>query len=47
MTAVIGRPNLCDLAWTTPLKVLAAQFGISDVGLRKICVRASVPTPER
>lgn len=47
MTAAISRKDLYDLVWTTPLKILAAQFSISDVGLRKICVKASIPTPER
>ena len=47
MTMVTNRQDLYDLVWTTPLKAVAGQFGISDVGLRKICVRASIPTPER
>ena len=47
MTAAISRDRLYDLVWSAPLKTIAVQFGISDVGLRKICVRASIPTPER
>ena len=43
----LARKLLYDLVWTTPLKVLAAKFSISDVGLRKICVKANIPTPER
>jgi hypothetical protein len=29
------------------MKTLAAQFGLSDVGLKKACARAAIPTPDR
>ena len=41
------RQELYDLVWSTPMKTLAAQFGISDVGLKKTCARAEIPTPDR
>jgi hypothetical protein len=39
------RQELYDLVWTTPMVKLAKEFGLSDVGLRKICVRHDIPTP--
>jgi hypothetical protein len=39
------RKELYDLVWSNPMSKLAKQFGMSDVGLRKICVKHEVPTP--
>ncbi|APO52368.1 hypothetical protein ACVILJ_001570 [Bradyrhizobium diazoefficiens] len=39
------RQELYDLVWTTPVVKLAKEFGLSDVGLRKTCVRYQIPTP--
>lgn len=39
------RQELYELVWATPLVKLAKEFGLSDVGLRKTCVRYQVPTP--
>jgi hypothetical protein len=39
------RQELYDLVWTTPMVKLAREFGLSDVGLRKTCVRHQIPTP--
>lgn len=39
------RAELYDLVWQTPMTKLAKQFGLSDVGLRKICVKYDIPTP--
>lgn len=38
MSKSVGRDELYALVWTTPLKVLAARFGISDVkrGLQRV-----------
>ncbi|MEZ0083764.1 hypothetical protein [Bradyrhizobium japonicum] len=44
-TREFTRQELYDLVWTTPLVKLAREFGLSDVGLRKTCVRYQVPTP--
>jgi hypothetical protein len=41
------RRELYDLVWSKPLATLAEEFGISDVGLAKICDRHRVPTPQR
>jgi hypothetical protein len=34
-----------ELVWTVPMRTLSKGFGISDVALRKRCVRAAVPVP--
>ena len=44
---VLTRQELYDLVWSTPLTKLANDFGLSDVGLAKICERHRVPTPPR
>ncbi|WP_133770246.1 hypothetical protein [Enterovirga rhinocerotis] len=43
----LTRRELYDLVWSTPMRTLAQQFGISDVGLKKSCDRHRVPTPPR
>lgn len=43
----LSRAELYDRVWTTPMRTLAAEFGISDVGLSKLCHRHEVPTPPR
>jgi len=43
----LTRQELYDLVWSTPMTKLAESFGISDVGLAKICDRHRVPTPPR
>jgi hypothetical protein len=42
---VLTREELYALVWETPLSRLSKQFGLSDVGLRKICVKHNIPTP--
>ena len=39
------RQELYDLVWSTPMVKLAKEFGLSDVGLRKTCVKHGIPTP--
>jgi hypothetical protein len=39
------RTELYDLVWLKPMTHLAKEYGLSDVGLRKICVRHGIPTP--
>lgn len=41
------RDKLFDEVWTTPMTSLAKGYGLSDVGLRKICVALDVPLPPR
>lgn len=43
----LTRRELYDLVWSTPMTKLADSFGISDVGLSKICDRHRVPAPPR
>ncbi len=43
----VPREELYNRVWSTPMSRLAAEFGISDVGLAKICKRLNVPVPHR
>lgn len=42
---LLSRKDLYDLVWTQPLLTLAKKYQISDVGLRKACIRMNIPTP--
>lgn len=46
-TTTLTREELYERVWTTPMSRLAAEFAISDVGLKKICARHDIPTPPR
>ena len=46
-TTRFEREKLFELVWTTPVAKLAKAYGLSDVGLRKICVTLDVPLPPR
>ncbi len=39
------RQELLDLVWSGPMRTIAAEVGVSDVGLRKACLKAGVPIP--
>lgn len=41
----IARHELYERVWTTPMRTLAKDFGVSDVGLAKACRRHAIPTP--
>jgi hypothetical protein len=43
----LTREQLYELVWQKPVSRLAEEYGISNVGLAKICGRAGVPTPPR
>lgn len=43
----LTREALYELVWKEPIRTLAPTFGISDVGLKKVCARANIPTPDR
>jgi hypothetical protein len=43
----ITRKELYDLVWSRPMRDVAMEFGISDVGLAKTCARHGIPTPPR
>ena len=39
------RQELFELVWSMPMTKLSKQFELSDVGLRKICVKHQIPLP--
>lgn len=41
----LNREELYERVWSTPMVHLAKEFGISDVGLAKICKRNAIPRP--
>lgn len=43
----VSRQDLYDRIWAEPMKDVAPQFGISGVALRKHCLKANIPVPER
>lgn len=43
----LSRQALYDLVWSKPMKMLAAEHGISDVGLKKVFAKAAIPAPDR
>lgn len=42
----LSRKELYDLVWSVPLLTLSRKYAISDVGLRKICIRMEIPLPK-
>lgn len=47
MRHTFTRQELYDLVWSEPMKTLAGQFELSDVGLAKACKKANIPRPPR
>jgi Phage integrase family len=43
----ISRKDLYELIWSEPTTTLARRFGLSDVGLTKVCRRSDIPPPPR
>jgi hypothetical protein len=41
----VTRAQLYEKAWATPIRTLAKEFGLSDVGLAKICRKHNIPVP--
>ena len=41
------RDELYQEVWSTPMWTLAKRYGISDVGLAKVCRKLTVPLPGR
>ena len=41
------RYQLYDEIWSVPILQLAKQYGLSDVGLAKICTKMKIPRPPR
>src|SRR5262245_28766004 len=42
---VLTREELYQQVWATPVRHLARTYGLSDVGLAKLCKRHGIPTP--
>jgi len=45
--ATINRKELYKKIWETPITRLSKEYGLSDVGLSKICKRNNIPRPPR
>jgi hypothetical protein len=45
MAITISRKQLFERVWQQPMTHIAKEFGVSDVGLRKMCKRHDIPTP--
>jgi hypothetical protein len=43
----LTRKELYDLVWSEPMMRLARRYGLSDVGLAKICRKCDIPRPPR
>jgi hypothetical protein len=43
----IERQELYDEVWSTPMVILSRTYGISDVGLTKVCKKLNIPVPGR
>ncbi len=46
-TQQLSRQEFYELVWMRPIQQLASEFGLSDVGLAKICKRFAIPRPGR
>src|SRR5581483_6515233 len=44
-TTTFERAALYQAVWKEPVRTVAKQYGLSDVGLRKICRKLGVPVP--
>jgi hypothetical protein len=43
----IDREKLYDEVWSGPVTIVAESYGLSDVGLAKICKKLSIPLSSR
>lgn len=43
----INREELYNMVWSKPVSQVAKEFGISDIAVRKRCIRLNIPMPER
>jgi hypothetical protein len=44
-TIEVTRQRLYDQVWSKPLRQLTKEYGMSDVGLSKLCRRHNIPLP--
>ncbi len=47
MVELYDRAKLLEEVWSEPVQALAPRYGLSDVGLKKLCTRLQIPTPPR
>jgi len=47
MAKTLTRAELFEKVWSMPMTKAAAELGLSDVGLKKVCDRYRVPVPGR
>lgn len=47
MAITLTREQLYQRVWNTPMTKVAAEFGLSDVAVKKLCRKLDVPTPPR
>lgn len=47
MSLIFERAALFEEVWAHPLTKLAAKYGLSDNGLRKVCLALEIPLPQR
>ena len=47
MPIVITRKDLYERVWAEPIQKLSKEYGLSDVGLAKVCRRYDIPIPPR
>ena len=47
ITILFEREALYEEIWSAPVLQVAKRYGISDVGLAKICKKMKIPTPPR
>lgn len=43
----INREELYDMVWSRPVSQVAKELNISDIAVRKRCIRLNIPMPER
>ncbi len=41
----LTRAELYEKVWATPMRTLAKEFGLSDVGMAKVCRKYGIPVP--
>lgn len=46
-TKPVDRETLYNEVWTEPVSAVAPRYGLSDVGLAKVCRALSIPLPSR
>jgi len=45
-STICSRQQLYDLVWSDSLLAISKKYDISDVGLRKACIRMNIPLPD-